>query len=83
MKLHFDSKWLKEAIESDPDVECEVGMLFPRFICKAGASNNHPGHQADCDWPTCGCDPYANRVIDALEESGFEIVSQMEAVENE
>ncbi len=25
---------------------------------------------ADCDWPVCGCDPYADKVIAALEESG-------------
>lgn len=24
----------------------------------------------DCDWPTCGCDPYANKVVDALVECG-------------
>lgn len=24
----------------------------------------------DCGWPTCGCDPYADKVISALEESG-------------
>lgn len=31
------------------------------------AGGNDP---ADCDWPACGCDPYANKVIDALYESG-------------
>ncbi|EHK77735.1 hypothetical protein SM0020_12445 [Sinorhizobium meliloti CCNWSX0020] len=25
---------------------------------------------ADCDWPFCGCDPYADKVIAAIEESG-------------
>lgn len=24
----------------------------------------------DCGWPTCGCDPYADKVIASLEESG-------------
>lgn len=24
----------------------------------------------DCDWPFCGCDPYASKVIEALQESG-------------
>lgn len=24
----------------------------------------------DCNWPVCGCDPYADKVIAALEESG-------------
>jgi hypothetical protein len=22
----------------------------------------------DCDWPVCGCDPYADKVIAALDE---------------
>lgn len=26
---------------------------------------------ADCNWPTCTCDPYANKVIDALHEQGL------------
>lgn len=25
---------------------------------------------ADCDWPVCGCDPHANKVIESLEEQG-------------
>lgn len=24
----------------------------------------------DCDWPVCGCDPHATKVIEALQESG-------------
>lgn len=24
----------------------------------------------DCDWPICGCDPYANKVLNALQERG-------------
>lgn len=38
--------------------------------CKAdrsGAGGNTP---QDCEWPGCGCDPYADKVIAALEESG-------------
>jgi len=31
------------------------------------AGGNEP---AECDWPFCGCDPAANRVLEALEESG-------------
>lgn len=26
---------------------------------------------ADCNWPMCGCDPYADKVIAAMQESGF------------
>jgi len=28
----------------------------------------------DCDWPVCGCDPLANKVLDTIAESGFVIV---------
>lgn len=38
------------------------------FECKARESKA-PDPQ-DCDWPFCGCDPYANKVIDAIDESG-------------
>lgn len=31
------------------------------------AGGNDP---ADCDWPVCGCDPYASKVIASLEERG-------------
>lgn len=26
---------------------------------------------ADCDWPVCGCDPAATKVIVTLQESGW------------
>jgi hypothetical protein len=26
---------------------------------------------ADCNWPFCDCDPYASKVITAIEEAGF------------
>lgn len=35
--------------------------------CKARAATDPP---QDCDWPCCGCDPHADKVIAALEESG-------------
>ena len=25
----------------------------------------------DCDWPFCGCDPYAAKVLEAVSESGY------------
>lgn len=30
----------------------------------------------ECSWPTCGCDPQADKVIEALEESGALAVSR-------
>jgi|SRR5580693_1235653 hypothetical protein len=35
--------------------------------CRARPTADPP---QDCDWPVCGCDPYADKVIGALEESG-------------
>lgn len=28
----------------------------------------------DCDWPVCGCDPLASKVLDTIAESGFVII---------
>lgn len=36
--------------------------------CKARKSACDPPQ--DCDWPFCGCDPVADRVIEAIEDSG-------------
>lgn len=44
-----------------------------RWQC--GARQRHIGAEVqDCDWPVCGCDPYASKVLDAIAESGFKIV---------
>lgn len=37
---------------------------------KCKARNSWLPEPQDCDWPVCGCDPHANRVIEALGESG-------------
>ena len=36
--------------------------------CKAQRTADPP---QDCDWPLCGCDDYANRVIAVLDEIGM------------
>jgi hypothetical protein len=41
-----------------------------RWKCKARSANTGANDPQDCDWPTCGCDPHADRVIEALQESG-------------
>lgn len=42
---------------------------------KCGARQRHIGPEIqDCDWPVCGCDPYASKVLDAIDENGFQIV---------
>lgn len=48
-----------------------------RWEC--GARQRHIGAEIqDCDWPACGCDPYASKVLDAVAESGFRIVKDTE-----
>lgn len=42
-----------------------------RWACAARAQGTAGGNDpADCNWPVCGCDPAADRVIAALQESG-------------
>ena len=44
-------------------------MTFECGARKQGtAGGNDP---ADCNWPFCGCDEYATKVIEALHESGW------------
>lgn len=43
--------------------------------CAAKRQGSAGGNDAaDCNWPFCGCDPHADKVIAAIEESGFRIV---------
>lgn len=46
--------------------------------CKARASNTTHHDPADCDWPVCGCDDAANKVVAALEEQGAIVGSRWE-----
>lgn len=41
-----------------------------QWTCKAKRTADPP---QDCNWPFCGCDPYANKVIDTIEESGIKV----------
>ena len=46
-----------------------------KFKCAARAQGTPGGiDPADCDWPFCGCDEYANKVFDAIDESGLTII---------
>lgn len=42
----------------------------PSFDCAARAANHGAGDPPECDWPVCGCDAYADKVIEALQERG-------------
>lgn len=41
----------------------------PQWFCKARAGNMGHHESQDCDWPVCGCDPHADKVIESLQES--------------
>jgi len=46
-----------------------AALAAPAWFC-AARKQSLP-EPADCDWPLCGCDPQAQKVIDALDECGF------------
>lgn len=49
------------------------GNLKP--FCQAHAAGSAGGNvPQDCSWPFCPCDPVANQVLAAIQESGLEIV---------
>jgi hypothetical protein len=43
-----------------------------RFVCVAAVKRKGPPtlHKI-CNWPQCGCDPHANKVIESLSEQGL------------
>lgn len=43
-------------------------------LCAAKHSDTGANDPQDCDWPFCGCDPKADKVIEAIQESGFTLV---------
>lgn len=48
------------------------------WVCGARKQGTAGGNDpADCNWPFCGCDPYANKVIAAIEESGCTITQRV------
>jgi len=50
------------------------------FICLAQRTAVEP---QDCNWPFCGCDPKANKILNAIDEAGYEIVKKKIDVGNE
>lgn len=48
--------------------EALEGNAAPSWKCKAQPTADTP---QDCDWPWCGCDPHADKVIAAIQENDF------------
>jgi len=47
-----------------------VAVAAP-FKCASRSANTGANDPQDCDWPLCGCDGYAIKVIEALQECGW------------
>jgi hypothetical protein len=63
----------REAIAAAIRVYLAIAPQAPSWKCKANRTAIEP---EDCNWPLCGCDPYADKVIASLEESGVIIALQ-------
>jgi hypothetical protein len=60
---------------------CQKAAKFlreqPKPYCKARAAGTAGGNIGqDCDWPWCGCDPVADRVLAAIQDQGLKIVKE-------
>lgn len=47
----------------------------PGVKCRARSANY--GDPIDCDWPFCGCDQHAEKVVQSLGECGWEDATDM------
>jgi hypothetical protein len=73
-QLLHEAKELREYVHwagrTEPNT-CLVKKTEAAWHCQARQSNTAANDPAECDWPLCGCDPYADKVIYALRESGL------------
>jgi hypothetical protein len=67
----FTGTWpaVEELLEFKPWNKRPAGM-GAHAVCKAMHSGAGGTEPQDCDWPVCGCDPHATKVIEALLEGG-------------
>lgn len=52
-------------------------------LCAAKHSDTGANDPQDCDWPFCGCDPKADKVIEAIQESGFTLVKDEDLLKDD
>lgn len=59
--------------EPFPAVESGEGtpQLKDSVVCAARHSDTGANDPQECDWPFCGCDPHADKVIESLLECGW------------
>lgn len=61
---------MAEIVVKDGRVEVRPPSAPPPTICKVRAAGKTDPPQ-DCDWPFCGCDEHATKVLDTLQECGW------------
>ena len=57
--------------------ELELRSPVGLVTCKARSANMGANDPQDCNWPMCGCDAYADKVIEALQESDIRFVQRV------
>lgn len=76
---------IKETITFTFDDEAQQQRFHERlrgepWQCAARNQGTAGGHDpADCDWPFCGCDSHATRVIETLHETGWRSPEEVQA----
>src|SRR5947209_12820951 len=71
----LEQMWIENLICNGQDLDLLIAALSQgngeavAWQCKARSANTGANDPQDCDWPVCGCDPHADKVIEALEES--------------
>jgi hypothetical protein len=75
-----DITQMQKLYEQPSEPPAGAGSDAPTFRCKARSANMGANDPQDCNWPVCGCDPYADKVIETLSESGLFIGAIKERV---
>lgn len=57
--------------------ELELRSPIGLVTCKARSANIGANNPQDCNWPMCGCDAYADKVLEALQESDIRFVQRL------
>ncbi|WP_431860059.1 hypothetical protein [Azospirillum sp.] len=71
-------QWIgkRHAVEFAGSVLAETGRSG--FTCHARSGSTGANDPQECDWPVCGCDPQAAKVLEALEERGVMMQSRQD-----
>lgn len=72
-----DSHWILCAAREQ---DWSSPKVIPPIAFKCAARRQSLPEPADCNWPMCGCDPYADKVMEALDEHGIRLISQPDVV---